>query len=50
VFVNRIPSAALVGLDAAAAGAAADTPPSSDLAAKMATATPAGALRMVLSK
>jgi hypothetical protein len=34
----------------AAAGAAAGTPPSSDLAAKMATATPAGAPRMVRSK
>ena len=34
----------------AAAGAAAGTPPSSDLAAKMANATPAGALRMILTK
>jgi hypothetical protein len=32
------------------AGAAAGTPPSSDLAAKMATATPAGALRMAITR
>jgi hypothetical protein len=34
----------------AAAGAAATTPSNSDLAAKMATATPAGALRMAMTK
>ena len=34
----------------AAAGAAAGTPPSSDLAARMSTASPAGALRMAMTK
>ena len=34
----------------AAAGAAAGTPPSSDLAARISTASPAGALRMAMTK